>query len=83
MPVAGSGFRGVTLAHDVRSRDAVDTTLAEAVAAGGTLVKPAADTAWGGCSGCFADPDGHLWEVAYNPFVPLDEAGRFNLPPAS
>ena len=67
----------------MRGRDAVDTTLAEAVAAGGTLVKPAADIAWGGCSGCFADPDGHLWEVAYNPFLPLDEAGRFNLPPAS
>lgn len=76
---AGTGFRGVTLAHNVRSPAAVDATLADAVAAGGRRVKPGAATSWGGYSGYFADPDGHLWEVAHNPFAPLDEAGRLQL----
>jgi len=75
---AGEGFRGVTLAHNVASPTAVDATLADAVAAGGRLVKPAGATAWGGYSGYFADPDGHLWEVAHNPFAALDDAGRFD-----
>lgn len=64
---AGSGFRGVTLAHNVRSKEEVDATLAQAVAAGATLKKKAVDAVWGGYSGYFADPDGHLWEVAWNP----------------
>ena len=63
----GSGFSGVTLAHNVRSREEVDALLDEAVAAGATLVKPADDTFWGGYSGYFADPEGYLWEVAWNP----------------
>ena len=65
---AGSGFAGVTLAHNVDSEAAVDALLAQATAAGATLVKPAQRVFWGGYSGYFADPDGHLWEVAYNPF---------------
>ena len=65
---AGSGFAGVTLAHNVDSEAAVDALLAQAAAAGATLVKPAQRVFWGGYSGYFADPDGHLWEVAYNPF---------------
>ncbi|WP_435360547.1 VOC family protein [Haloarchaeobius sp. DFWS5] len=69
----GSGFRGVTLAHNVASKDAVDAALDEAAAAGGTIVKPAQDVFWGGYSGYFADPDDHLWEVAWNPGFPLDE----------
>lgn len=67
VPHEGQGFRGVALAHNLRSREAVDSLLREAVAAGATLVKPAQDVFWGGYSGYFADPDGHLWEVAWNP----------------
>jgi catechol 2,3-dioxygenase-like lactoylglutathione lyase family enzyme len=60
----GSGFRGVTLAYVVRSEQRVDEVLAEAEAAGGTIVKPAQGAAWGGYSGYFADPEGYLWEIA-------------------
>ena len=63
----GGGFAGFTLAHNVRTREEVDETLNEAEAAGARLVKAAGDTDWGGYSGYFADPDGHLWEVAWNP----------------
>ena len=63
----GSGFSGVTLAHNVRSREEVDALLDVAVKAGATLVKPAEDAFWGGYSGYFADPEGYLWEVAWNP----------------
>lgn len=65
----GSGFAGFTLAHNVESPEAVDATLAEAVAAGATLVKPGQKVFWGGYSGYFADPDGFYWEVAHNPFM--------------
>ncbi|WP_248516995.1 VOC family protein [Salinarchaeum laminariae] len=65
VPDDGSGFAGVTIAHNVETKAAVDDVLEEAAEAGGELVKPAADTFWGGYSGYFADPDGHLWEVAY------------------
>ena len=65
----GSGFAGFALAHNVDSPEAVDTTLAEAVAAGATLVKPGQKVFWGGYSGYFADPDGFYWEVAHNPFM--------------
>lgn len=61
---ADTGFSGVTLAHNVDSKEEVDAILKRAEAVGGRLVKPAADTFWGGYSGYFADPDGHLWEVA-------------------
>lgn len=63
----GSGFPGVTLAHNVRTQEEVDALLEVAVAAGATLVKPAQDTFWGGYSGYFADPEGYLWEIAWNP----------------
>ena len=53
--------------------------LAEAVAAGGTLVKAAEDVFWGGYSGYFADPDGHLWEVAWNPSFPIASDGTITL----
>ena len=65
----GSGFAGFALAHNVESPEAVDATLAEAVAAGATLVKPGQKVFWGGYSGYFADPDGFYWEVAHNPFM--------------
>ncbi|NBC32466.1 MAG: VOC family protein [Alphaproteobacteria bacterium] len=77
----GPGFAGVTLAHNVGSPAAVEAVLDQAVAAGGRLIKPAAEAFWGGYSGYFADPDGHLWEVAYNPFFPLDDKGRVHLAP--
>ena len=65
----GSGFTGFALAHNVESPEAVDATLAEAVAAGATLVKPGQKVFWGGYSGYFTDPDGFYWEVAHNPFM--------------
>ncbi len=76
VPAEGSGFAGMALAFNARDRAEVDAVLAEAVAAGGNLLKPAKDTAWGGYSGYFADPDGHVWEVAHNPFWRIDAEGR-------
>lgn len=64
---AVSGFAGIALAHNVASEAAVDAVMQEAVAAGAALVKPADKASWGGYTGYFADPDGYLWEVAYNP----------------
>ena len=66
---AGSGFQGFALAHNVSSEKDVDAVLAEAVDAGGELIKPAQKVEWGGYSGYFKDPDGFLWEVAHNPFT--------------
>jgi len=63
----GTGFRGITLAHVVSSKEEVVEVLNQAVCSGGKLMKPAQDVFWGGYSGYFADPDGHLWEVAWNP----------------
>ncbi|MCA0917286.1 MULTISPECIES: VOC family protein [Halomonas] len=63
----GEGFRGVTLAYMARDVDEVNAVLAQAKAAGGTLLKPGQQVVWGGYSGYFADPDGHLWEVAHHP----------------
>lgn len=74
------GFSGITLAYNCRSETEVDAVLAHAVACGASLRNPAHKTFWGGYSGYFADPDGHLWEVAHNPFFPLDDAGRISLP---
>lgn len=74
------GFSGITLAHNVRSQSDVDHVMAEAISAGAKVTKPAAATFWGGYAGYFADPDGHLWEVAHNPFWPLDERGQVKLP---
>lgn len=61
----------MTLAHNVATKVEVDVVLAEAVAAGAALIKPAEEVFWGGYSGYFQDPDGHYWEVAYNPFTDL------------
>lgn len=65
-PKGRSRFSGVTLAHNTKSRDEVDTVLQQAERAGGKIEKPAQDVSWGGYSGYFSDPDGHLWEVAYS-----------------
>jgi catechol 2,3-dioxygenase-like lactoylglutathione lyase family enzyme len=76
----GHGFRGVAIAHNVRRKDEVAEVLALAAKAGGRIVKPAQDTFWGGHSGYFADLDGHLWEVAWNPGFPIADDGRIELP---
>lgn len=76
---APCGFAGVTIAHNTRTEAEVDAVLAEAVAAGGRLVKAAQKVFWGGYSGYFADPDGHLWEVAHNPFFAMDADGAVRL----
>ncbi len=78
---SGSGFRAVSCAMNVESEAAVDRGIAHAETCGATIVQPARKVFWGGYSGYFADPDGHLWEVAYNPFVPLTADGRLAVPP--
>jgi hypothetical protein len=70
LPSDGSGFRGFSLAHNVRSPAEVDALLAHVAAHGARVVKPAHATDWGGYSGYFTDPDGFLWEVAHNPDFP-------------
>jgi catechol 2,3-dioxygenase-like lactoylglutathione lyase family enzyme len=69
------GWCGVTLAHNVASREDVDAVMAEAEQAGAEIGRPAAPTFWGGYSGAFTDPDGHPWEVAHNPFWQVTEDG--------
>ncbi len=76
----GQGFNGVTLAYNARSRAEVDSVLAEAIAAGANIIKPAQEAFWGGYSGYFADPDGFLWELAWNPFFPIAEDGSIRIP---
>lgn len=75
-------FPGITLAHNVRTEGEVVRVLDEAVAAGGRQVKAAHRAHWGGTIGFFADPDGHVWEVAYNADFPIDTAGNLQLPSA-
>lgn len=72
----GNGFSGITLAYNTRSRAEVDSILQHAKAAGAHIQKEAQEVFWGGYSGYFADPDGHLWEVAHNPFWTVDAAGN-------
>jgi hypothetical protein len=73
----GSGFRGFTLAHNVGSKAEVDQLLQEVLKAGARVIKEAQDVDWGGYSGYFSDPDGFLWEVAWNPFFEIVQAGKF------
>jgi catechol 2,3-dioxygenase-like lactoylglutathione lyase family enzyme len=70
----------VWLAQNVRDRAEVDRALAAAEAAGARIVKPAADAPWGGYVGYFADPDGHVWEIAWNPGFQLAADGALRLP---
>ena len=70
VPGEGSGFAGITLAHNLGSIEAVDALFAELEAAGVRIVKPPHRTGWGGYSGYFADSEGFLWEVAWNPQFP-------------
>ena len=76
----GHGFGGITLAYNTRTRAEVDSVLNEAVAAGAKIVKPAEEAFWGGYSGYFSDPDGFLWEVAWNPSFAIAEDGSIRLP---
>ena len=75
----GAAFSGQALAYNARDRAEVDAVLAEAAAAGGVIARSAHETFWGGYSGYFADPDGHLWEVAHNPFWTIDGTGAIRL----
>jgi uncharacterized glyoxalase superfamily protein PhnB len=74
------GFRGVSLAWNCRSKGEVDAAMDRAYRAGATVQKPGDDVFWGGYTGYFFDPDGHLWEVAYNPGFALTDDGRLTLP---
>lgn len=71
------GHGAMTLGHNVVERTDVTVILDAAKAAGATILKPAADVFWGGHHGYFQDPEGHIWEVAYNPFSPLRDDGAF------
>lgn len=82
VPATGSGFRAVACAFNLASEAAVDAAFAFVAAKGGTIVQPPRKVFWGGYSGYFADPDGHLWEIAHNPYWPLDANGRPQLPKA-
>jgi len=67
----GQGYGAVTLAHNEPSPEGVDAAYAQAIAAGARAIKPPQKAFWGGYSGYFADPDGHMWEIAFNPFMDL------------
>ena len=73
-------YRGVALAWNAASEAEADAIYAHALSCGAKPVKQPEKVFWGGYSGYFADPDGHLWEIAYNPFFPLDREGRVQLP---
>lgn len=77
---AGEGFRGIALAHNVRAAAEVDDIVASAERAGATVTRRPADTFYGGYAGYFTDPDGHAWEIAYNPGFSLGEDGTLTLP---
>jgi catechol 2,3-dioxygenase-like lactoylglutathione lyase family enzyme len=73
LPAGAPSATELSLGHNVRSKEEVDAVMAEAKKAGAVVVKPAADTFWGGYSGYFQDPDGHLWEIVWNPQLLPDD----------
>jgi uncharacterized protein len=75
-----SGFGGITLAHNVRSRDEVDRIIDAAADAGAEIATSPRDTSYGGYAGFFRDPDGHVWEIAWNPGFALEPDGSLTLP---
>ena len=77
VPVDDLGRGALTLSHNVRTKEDVARLLAQAERAGARILKPASDVFWGGHHGYFADPEGHIWEVAWNPFSPLGQDGTF------
>jgi uncharacterized protein len=76
----GMGFCGMTVAYNARTREEVDSVLAEAAAAGAKILKPAEEAFWGGYSGYFSDPDGFPWEVAWNPGISITKDGSIQIP---
>jgi uncharacterized protein len=77
---SGDGFGGIALAHNVRLPTDVDAIVAAAGSGGATITRPPGPTFSGGYAGCFTDPDGHVWEIAYNPELPLDADGAVTIP---
>ncbi len=77
----GAEFGGIVLAHNVRSAGEVDEVIERAAAAGAAITRRPDTTFYGGYAGCFRDPDGHVWEVAFNPGFTLDAQGNLTVPP--
>ncbi|UQN28566.1 VOC family protein [Brachybacterium kimchii] len=77
---SGDGFDGIVLAQNLRSAEEVDELIARAESAGAAITRAPAETFYGGYAGCFADPDGHLWEIAFNPGFPLEADGSLRIP---
>ena len=77
--LGGHGAPGIELAHNVRAPEDVAAVLEAAQAAGGTILRPAAATDWGGTSGAFTDPAGYVWEVAHNPAWRIDPDGTVHI----
>jgi catechol 2,3-dioxygenase-like lactoylglutathione lyase family enzyme len=77
--LGGQGGPGIELAYNVRSPEEVAAVLVEAEGAGGTIVRQSAPAAWGGTTGAFADPDGHVWEVTHNPGWTINPDGSITI----
>lgn len=75
-----SGFGGIVLAHNVRSEEQVDEVVSAASEAGAAVTRAPGPTFYGGYAGCFTDPDGHVWEIAYNPGFGFRDDGSVALP---
>jgi len=75
-----TGQGGMSLAQNLESETQVDAFIALAEKSGAKILKPAVKTFWGGYSGYFADPDGHVWEIAHNPFFQINDKGLLELP---
>lgn len=73
---AGNGFKGFTLAYNTRSKEEVDSIIANLKQKGINIVKPPQDVFWGGYSSYISDPDDNLWEIAYNPYLSIDKKGN-------
>ncbi len=76
MPAESNGFKGFTLAFNTRTKEEVDSLIQSLENKGVTIVKQPEEVFWGGYSSYIADPDGHLWEIAFNPYLALDDAGN-------
>lgn len=72
----GSGFKGVSIAYNARSKEEVDQIIADLESKGANVIKRPQEVFWGGYSSYVSDPDGHLWEIAYNPYLPIDSDGN-------
>lgn len=76
-PAKNDEFSGITLAYNVNGKEEVHATVEQARKAGAKILKEPQDVFWGGYHSYIADPDGHLWEIAFNPFTLIDDKGRF------